>query len=102
LRPTWKPGFCTKAWPYLNQNKGQEALLAFDEATRINDEYYAAYYYKAIIFEQRQELQQALDAVQKAIESNPSFKGSYELAARIFEKAGDQENAARYRRAAQQ
>ena len=100
VAPAIEAGLLYKGMAHLNQGKLNEAILAFDEATRVNDEYYAAYYYMAIAYEQKQSLQEAFGAAKKAIEANPRFKASYELAARILEKAGDTENAARYRNAA--
>lgn len=100
VAPAIEAGLLYKGMAHLNQGKLDEAILAFDEATRVNDEYYAAYYYMAIAYEQKQSLQEAFEAAKKAIEANPRFKASYELAARILEKAGDTENAARYRNAA--
>ncbi|MCB9298187.1 MAG: hypothetical protein H6559_34465 [Lewinellaceae bacterium] len=43
----------------------------------------------------------AFDNAQKAIDTNPAFKQAYELAARVLQALGDNQNAARYREAAQ-
>lgn len=86
---------------YLNLGRPQEALGSFERLVRVNEEYYAAYYYIGLVYESTQNYRAAFDNAQKAIEANPAFKQAYELAARVLQALGDNQNAARYREAAQ-
>ncbi|NJK84316.1 MAG: hypothetical protein HC912_11565 [Saprospiraceae bacterium] len=58
-----------------------------------------AYYYLAIIDENNNNLSGALNYALKAIEVNKQFREGYQLVAQIYEKMGDNQNAARYRQA---
>ena len=81
--------------------RASEAMQAFDHATRVNDEYFAAYYYLGLIHQQQQRYREAYENAQKAIEANPRFKSAYQLAAQALQALGDNQSAQRYLEAAQ-
>ncbi|MCB0545838.1 MAG: tetratricopeptide repeat protein, partial [Saprospiraceae bacterium] len=86
---------------YLNLGQQQGALSAFERLIRVNEEYYAAYYYMGLAYEASKNYRAAFDNAQKAIQANPGFKQAYQLAARVLQALGDNQNAARYLEAAQ-
>ncbi|MCB0545903.1 MAG: tetratricopeptide repeat protein, partial [Saprospiraceae bacterium] len=86
---------------YLNLGQQQRALGSFERLVRVNEEYYAAYYYMGLAYESTQNYRAAFENAQKAIEANPGFKQAYQLAARALQALGDNQNAARYLEAAQ-
>lgn len=86
---------------YLRSNQvpaAQDVLLKSLEFEPRNS---IAYYYLAIIDQNSNNLSGALTNALQAIEVNKKFKEGYQLAAQIYEKMGDSQNAARYMQAFQ-
>lgn len=85
---------------YLYKGDAANALNALQGAVKVNEEYYVAYYYMGLIYEQSQDFRSAYDHAQKAIEQSPAFRPAYELAARALRQLGDEQNAKAYEDAA--
>lgn len=84
----------------LRTGDNSGAALAFEEVLEVNESFYIANYYLALIYQQQQQINQALDQVLQAIKSNPRFKAGYQLAAQLYAAIGDQNSANAYQEAA--
>ena len=100
VAPENENGLYFRALAKLRGGDTNGAKLAFQDVLAVNDDYYIANYYLAVIYQQENNLTQALLQALKSVETNPKFKSGYELAATIYSAQGDQQNAARYQQAA--
>ena len=85
----------------IRQNKIDQAITAFKNAVRLQEDNGTGYYYLAYIYFNQKNNQEAISNIKKAVEVSPKFKAAYDLAAQIFEQAGDPGMAKAYRDAAQ-
>ena len=100
VAPNNENGLYYRALAKLRGGDASGAKLAFQDVLAVNDGYYIANYYLAVIYQQENDLAQALLQALKSVETNPKFKAGYELAATIYSAQGDQHNAGRYQQAA--
>lgn len=84
---------------YLRNNQIAIAQDIFTKSLVFEPRNSLAYYYLAIIDENNNNLAGAISYALKAIDVNKQFREGYQLAAQIYEKMGDNQNAARYRQA---
>ena len=75
-------------------------MQIFQETLRVNDDLEISYYYLAVIFKERKELELAVKHGKEAIRKEPRFKQAYMLVADIYLDMKDYERAERFRRAA--
>ena len=87
---------------YLRRQDVSNGELAFQKSIELNPRNSVGYYYLGLIESQRNNLQAALEMAKKAIEKNPQFKEAYILAADIFDKMGNPDQADRFRNAVKQ
>ena len=85
----------------IRQNKIDQAVTAFKNAVKLQEDNGTGYYYLAYIYFNQKNNQEAISNIKKAVEVSPKFKAAYDLAAQIYEQAGDPSMAKAYRDAAQ-
>ncbi len=100
VAPQNENGLYYKALAKLRAGDVAGATSAFFDVLAVNDEFYIANYYLAVIYQQGNKLNEALQQALKSVETNPKFKAGYELVAGIYQAMGDTNNANRYRQAA--
>ncbi len=84
---------------YLRSNQIALAQDIFIKSLVFEPRNSLAYYYLAIIDENNNNLSGAINYVLKAIDVNKQFREGYQLAAQIYQKMGDNQNATRYQQA---
>jgi hypothetical protein len=102
VAPANTSGLLYRGLSSLNLGDINSAEQDFREAIQVEDDFSTAYYYLAVVENQKNDISNALQHLQKAIELSPRFKAAYELAAQIYEKQGDAQRAAQFRGAAAQ
>ncbi len=85
----------------LNLDDRSSAERHLFRILEVDSEHALAYFYLGLLHMQQNDLNRALKEVLQSIKYNPRFTNAYELAAQIYEKMGDAQNAARYRQAIQ-
>ncbi|NJL75747.1 MAG: tetratricopeptide repeat protein [Saprospiraceae bacterium] len=87
---------------HLRANEGAEAEQLLLNSLEFEPRNSVAYYYLGIIEEGRNNLSKALEYAKESVKYNNKFREGYQLAAQIYEKMGDSQNAAVYNQAAAQ
>ncbi len=84
---------------WIKKDNIEKAESQFAQATKRDPSNAAAWYYLALIANDRGESQTALNHLQKSIRAAPTFKQAYQLAADIYEAHGNAAAAQQYRAA---
>jgi hypothetical protein len=88
------------AYLFSGDNVNAEALLR--KVVESDNKFANAHMYIAVMLNERNDQSGALQSLQNAIDADPKLKQAYELAATIYEKQGNSEQAARVRAMASQ
>lgn len=97
LQPDNLQAINLKGLYYLRTGQEAKAIETMEASLVIEPKNSVAFYYIALIQQNKKNLPEALKNARKSIEVNPKFKEGYALVAQIFEAMGDTKNAERFR-----
>ena len=100
IAPNSENGLYFSGLAQMRMGQGSAATQSFMDLLEVNDKFYIANYYLAMIYQQNQQPDQAIVQVLQAIESNPRFKAGYQLAAQLYASIGDNQKANAYQQTA--
>ena len=100
IAPNSENGLYFSGLAQMRMGEGSAATKSFTDLLEVNDKFYIANYYLAMIYQQNQQPDQAIEQVLQAIESNPRFKAGYQLAAQLYASIGDNQRATAYEQTA--
>jgi tetratricopeptide (TPR) repeat protein len=78
---------------YLNLKNYDKSTEAFKKAVDVASNNAIAYYYLALIEQQKSNLQGAVDYAIKCIEANQQFAPGYQLLSQLYTQAGETDKA---------
>lgn len=79
---------------YAKKKRVDDALKDIDAAIQTDSQNAKLFYHKAVLLMSKECTEEAFTSIEKAIELSPEVPAFYVLRSKIFEKMGDEDNAA--------
>lgn len=91
-----------EAVPLIKEKKYEEAAVKLKKSIALDNTNYLAHYYLGVIYFEQSKFQEAAEPLLKVIELNPNYGQAYRLLAGVYEKLGDNAQAEKYTKLAQE
>jgi Flp pilus assembly protein TadD len=90
----WAKAYQARAACYAKKERVEDALNDIEAAIQTEPQNAKLFYHKAVLLMGKERIEEAFTAIDKAIELSPEVPAFYVLRSKIFEKTGDEDNAA--------